>query len=97
MNGYTEQRAREIEQHLRGAVSDATLEYQRAASVHRFVIIRGALTYSLSFPDRVLRTASLEELKYTLWPAIERILIGASPRRIWVEGFLKPEQEAVPG
>jgi hypothetical protein len=84
MNEYTEARASEIAKHLADVVKDAMLEYEHAASMHRFIIKRGGLTYSLSFPDWILRTAPLEELKNTIGPAIERILLGASPRRIWV-------------
>ena len=95
MNEYTEARASEIAKYLAEVLRDAMLEYEHLASMHRFIIKRGGLTYSLSFPDWILRTAPLEELKNTIGPAIERILLGTSPRRIWVGAW--PAQEAVSG
>ena len=81
------ERADELLAYLTCAVPDGVLEYEHTAALHRYVITRLGLTYSLSFPEWVLRTATLDELQRTIAPAINRVLLGAAPRRVWVGGW----------
>jgi hypothetical protein len=81
------ERADELLEYLAYAVPNATLEYEHTAALHRYVITRVGLSYSLSFPDWVLRTATLDELQRTIAPAIKRVLLGSTPRRVWVGGW----------
>ena len=87
MSGDIGERADELLEYLACALPDATLEYEHRATVHRYVITRLGLSYSLSFPEWVLRTATLDELQRTIAPAINRVLLGAAPRRVWVGGW----------
>jgi hypothetical protein len=87
MDKDIDERARELLQHLSVRIPDAVLEYAHLVNCHRFVITRLGLSYSLSFPIRVLRSKSMEELKETITPAIHRVLLGAAPRRVWVGGW----------
>lgn len=84
MSQDIDERAYELSDYLAWAVPDATLEYDHTSTTHRFVITRLEFRYPLSFSNRVLQTATLEELKHTIAPAIDRILLGASPRRVRV-------------
>ena len=84
MSHDIDERVHEVLQYLAWAVPDATLEYQHTSAAHRFVITRLQLRYWLSFPERVVQTATFDELKEAIAPAIDRILLGASPRRVWV-------------
>ena len=82
-----DERVRELLHHLAIRMPDAALEYEHIVDIHRFVIWRVGLCYSLCFPDWVLRSKGMEELKDRITPAIHRVLLGAAPRRVWVGGW----------
>jgi hypothetical protein len=84
MSQDIDERVHGLLQYITWAIPDATLEYEHMAGTHRFVINRLQLNYWLSFPERVVQKASFEDLKAAIAPAIDRILLGASPRRVWV-------------
>jgi hypothetical protein len=75
-------RASEILRHLGCCLPYATLEYEHMVGIHKFVISRTSLIYSLIVPDWLLQTTPLEELKRTIAPVIDRILLGVAPHRI---------------
>ena len=84
MSENIDERVYHLLQYLAWAVSDAALEYEHTSAAHTFVIIRLQLKYSLTFPEKVLQTAPFGALKEAIAPAIDRILLGASPRRVLV-------------
>ena len=84
MSNTAEDRASEILRHLGGRLPDATLEYEHVVEIHKFVIRHASLVYRLTVPDSLLRSTALEELKRTIAPVVDRILLGVAPHRIWV-------------
>ena len=78
------ERASEILRHLGCCLPYATLEYEHMVGIHKFVIRHTSRIYSLIVPDWLLQTTALEELKRTIAPVIDRVLLGVAPHRIWI-------------
>jgi hypothetical protein len=74
----------EILAHLRGRLPSAAVDYECVGAMHKFSIVREGLVYQVNFPERVLASRGEEELKRMLRPVVERAILGAAPRRVFV-------------
>ena len=74
----------ELLAHLRDRLPRAVVDYQRSGAMHRFQIDCAGLIYQVSFPEQVIDSTEEQALKRMLRPVVERALLGAAPRRIFV-------------
>ena len=77
-------RARLLVEHLSAALPSSSLKHHYAEGIHRFAILTRGLVYQITVPDQVLATKPTQELKDRLAPLVDRVLLGASPRRVLV-------------
>jgi hypothetical protein len=84
MSALIDLKACEILEHLRMKLPNVSVEYAYLGTTHKFVISRDGLTYQVSCPERVLEANAEDQLKTMLRTIVERVLIGAAPRRIQI-------------
>ena len=51
-----------ILERLGAELPGAQVEYERSGGMHRFVIVHGALSYEVGFPERLLEVCSATEI-----------------------------------
>ena len=73
-----------ILERLGAELPGAQVEYERSGGMHRFVIVHGALSYEVGFPERLLEVCSATEIDRAIQLFVERVQRGAGPRRIKV-------------
>jgi hypothetical protein len=74
----------EILAHLRARLPNAVMDYECVGAMHKFSIARDGLVYQVSFPEQMFASNGEEELKRMLRPVVERVILGAAPRRVLV-------------
>jgi hypothetical protein len=52
--------------------------------MHRYMISGRSLVYQIKLPDHMLQKKTMEELQDLLTPVVDRVLLGAAPRRVFV-------------
>ena len=75
-------RARLILELLGVGIPDASLDYEYAEGMHRFVVLCQGLRYEFSFLERLLDTSNPGDITSALRVVVERIQARSAPRRI---------------
>lgn len=65
-------------------LSDAVIDYRFAGGNHKFRIHRGAITYVVDFPERVLLEHQIRDLEKVIPHIVARLRKVGAPRRITI-------------